>query len=96
MWYETLKKNRVRKTKSKMKTWSKLKKHIERRFLPPSYKQELHANFTSLSQENLKVEEYIQEFERLQMRVGLNEENELTITRFIDGLSIRIFNKVEL
>jgi len=37
LWYETLKKSRVRETKSKAKTWSKLKKHVERRFLPPSY-----------------------------------------------------------
>jgi len=35
------------------------------------------------------------EFE-LQLRVGLNEDNELTITRFIMGLSPGIANKVEL
>jgi len=30
------------------------------------------------------------------MRVGLNEDNELTIVRFINGLSPNIANKVEL
>jgi len=59
LWYETLKKNRVRETKSKIKAWSKLKKHMKRRYLPPSYKQELYLKITTLSQENLKVDEYI-------------------------------------
>jgi len=38
LWYETLKKNRVRETKSKIKTWSKFKKDMKKRFLSPSYK----------------------------------------------------------
>jgi len=94
--YKSLKKNKARDTKSKIKTWSKLKKHMEKRFLPPSYKQELYLKITSLSQENLKVEEYIREFEQLQTRVGLDEDNELTIARFIKGLSPSIAHKVEL
>jgi len=90
LWYETLKKNRTRETKFKIKTWSKLKKHMERRFLPLSYEQELYLKINSLSQENLKVEEHIREFEQLQMRVGLNKDNELTIARFIKGLSLAL------
>jgi len=43
-----------------------LKKHMERRFLPPSYKQELYLKITSISQKNLKVEEYIREVEQLE------------------------------
>jgi len=42
------------------------------------------------------VDEYIRELEQLQMRVGLNEDNELTIATFIKGLSPSIANKVEL
>ena len=42
---------------------AKLKKYMDKRFLPPSYKQELYLKATSLSQENHKIEEYIGEFE---------------------------------
>ena len=94
--YETLKKNRARETKSKVKTWSKLKKYMEKRFFPPSYKQELYLKITTLSQEKLQVEEYIWEFEQLHMSVGLNEDNELTIARFIKGLFPSIAHKLEL
>jgi len=48
--------------RTKIKTWSKLKKHMEKRFLPLSYKQELYLKITTLSQENLRVKEYIREF----------------------------------
>jgi len=64
--------------------------------LPPSYKQELYHKITTHCQENLKVEEYICEFEQLQMRIELNEDNELTIARFIKRLSPSIAYKVEL
>ena len=69
---------------------------MEQRFLPPSYKQELYLKITTLTQENPRVEEYIREFEQLEMRVGLTEDNELTIARFIKGLSPSIAHKVEL
>jgi len=36
---------------------------MEKTFLPPSYKKELHLKITSLNQENLKVEENPREFE---------------------------------
>jgi len=38
LWCGTLKKSRARETKSKIKIWSKLKKNMEKRFLPPLYK----------------------------------------------------------
>ena len=63
---------------------------MDKRFLPSSYKQELYLKITSLSQENLMVEEYIRMFEQLQMRVGFHEEPELKIARFIKGLSLSI------
>jgi len=65
LWYEHLRKSRAWEAKSKIKTWSKLKKHMDKRFLPPSFKQELYLMIASLDQENLKVEEYIRELEQL-------------------------------
>jgi len=41
LWYEHLKKIRAGENKSKIKTWSKLKKYADKRFLPSSSKQEL-------------------------------------------------------
>jgi len=46
LWQEHLTKSRAGEAKSKIKTSSKLKKHMDKRFLPP-YKQELHVKMTS-------------------------------------------------
>jgi len=40
-------------------------KHMDKRFLPSSDKQVLHIKIACLSQENLKMEEYVKEFEQL-------------------------------
>jgi len=39
LWHENLQRNRATEVKSKIKAWSKLKKHMEKRFLPSFYKQ---------------------------------------------------------
>ena len=83
LWYEHLKKSR------------ELKKYKDKRFLHFVYKQELYLKITSLNQVNL-IEEYIREFEQLQIRVSLDEEPELKIARSITELSPRIANTVDL
>jgi len=65
LWYKNLKRNRAREPKSKIKIWSKHKKHMVKRFLPSSYKQKLYLKITTLSQGNLKVDENIRGFEQL-------------------------------
>jgi len=61
--YKNLKRTRALEGKPLVKTWVKLKKHMDRRFLPATYKQELYLKVTSLHQGSMKVEEYIREFE---------------------------------
>jgi len=50
IWYENLKRTRAMEGKSKIKTWVKLKKHMDKRFLPATYQQELYLKVTSLQQ----------------------------------------------
>jgi len=64
LWNENLKRTRAFE-EPKVKTWVKLKKHMGRRFLPATYKQELYLKVTSLHQGSMKVEEYIREFGQL-------------------------------
>jgi len=48
LWYENLKRTRALEGKPKVTTWVKLKKHLDRRFLPATYKEELYLKVTSL------------------------------------------------
>ena len=63
--YENLKRTRALEGKPKVKIWVKLKKHMDKRFLPATYKRQLYLKVTSLHQGSMKVEEYIKEFEQL-------------------------------
>ena len=96
LWYENVKKQRTREGKTRIRTWSKLKKLMTKRFLPDNYKRELYLRVSSLSQGRLSVEEYIREFEQLQIRSGIKEEPEQTMARFIRGLQSNIAEKVDL
>jgi len=42
LWYKNLKRARALEEKSKLKNWVKLKKQMDKRFLPATYKQELY------------------------------------------------------
>nr|KYP64928.1 hypothetical protein KK1_019541 [Cajanus cajan] len=49
-----------------------------------------------LQQKNMSVEEYRQKMELYLMRVGIKEEERLTIARFLSGLNFDIRDRVEL
>ena len=96
LWYENVKKQRTREGKTRIKTWSKLKLLMTKRFLPDNYKRDLYLKVSSLSQGHSNVEEYRREFEQLQIRSGLDEEPEQTMARFLRGLDPAIAEKVDL
>jgi len=69
---------------------------MDRRFLSPTYKQELYLKVTSLPWGSMKVEEYIREFEQLQISYALREDPEQTIARFLKDLNPVILERVEV
>jgi len=96
LWYENIKRQRIRDGKSRIKTWSKLKRLMTKRFLPDNYKRDLYLKVSNLSQRRSNIEEYIREFEQLQIRSGLEEEPEQTMARFLKDLDPGIAEKVDL
>ena len=94
--YENVKKQRGREGKARIRTCSKLKKLMSNRLLPDNYKRELYLRVSSLSQGRLSVEEYIREFEQLQIRSEIEEEPKQTMARLLRGLESSIAEKVDL
>ena len=76
LWYENIKRQWAKEGRPKIRTWSKLKKLMHKQLLIDSYKDNLHLRVSSLSQGHMSVEEYIREFEQLQIRSGTEEEPE--------------------
>ena len=50
---------------------------MNKRFLPNNYNHDLYLKVTYLTQGHMSVKECIREFEKLQIRNGLEEETEL-------------------
>ncbi|XP_062004566.1 ubiquitin C-terminal hydrolase 12-like [Rosa rugosa] len=55
-WWEHLKKQRVREGKSKIRTWTKMKKEMKKKFLPQNYLVDSFLEFHEYKQRNLSVE----------------------------------------
>ena len=96
LWYENMKHERQLEGKKKIKTWSKLKECMQKRFVPHAYKQDLYLQMNNLKQGTKEVADYIREFEHLKIRTNVREAEEHTIARFIGGLNASIAEKVEL
>ena len=96
LWWENVRKKRDREGKARVRSWDKLKRLMQKRFLPESYKQDLYLKLHHLKQGDKKVEEYIREFEDLMMRSNIHEKEEQTIACCLGGLQREIAHKVEL
>ena len=73
-----------------------MKALMRKRFIPAHYYRELYKRLLCLTQGNKSVEDYHQEMELLMIRLGLEEDVEVTMARFLAGMNTEIANEVEL
>ena len=81
-----MQKQRLREERGRINTWEKLKRYMRRKYVPPSYRQQLYVQFNTLTHGNKSVKEYIQEWERLTVLCDVNDDEELRVGKFIAGL----------
>nr|GEY30552.1 hypothetical protein [Tanacetum cinerariifolium] len=87
---------RYREGKHWVESWDKMKRLMEKKFLPVTHKQDSYVEFHTLKQQTLTVEEFIAEFERVRMHCGVEENEEQTIARFLGSLRTDISDVVYL
>jgi hypothetical protein len=73
-----------------------LKTILKKRYVPKHYYRELFNCLKMITQGNKSVEEYQKELEVPMIRANVNEDEEVTMTRFLNGLNTDIANVVEL
>ena len=79
-----------------VETWDDMKAIMRKRFVPAHYYRELHKRLLRLTQGSKSVEDYHQEMELLMVCLGLEEDVEITMARFLAGMNTEIANEVEL
>ena len=96
VWWTNFCAKRVRERKTKIRTWEKLKSKLKARFLPSTYVQDFNSQLHHLNQDNLSVEEYTRQFEKLVIKCDLQELEEQTIIRYLGGVDPRYADIVDL
>ncbi|GJV87680.1 reverse transcriptase domain-containing protein [Tanacetum coccineum] len=96
LWWEHVQTQRARKGKHKVDTWDKMKRLLRDKFLPVTHKQDAYLDYQNLKQASLSVEELINDFERMRMRCGAEEDEEQIIARFLGILRPEIADIVSL
>ena len=69
---------------------------MRKRFIPPHYYREIKTKLRRLIQGSRTVDEYFKEMEMLIQRANVEEDEETTMVRFIDGLNRPIANTLRL
>lgn len=95
-WLEGLQRQRLREGRGRINTWEKLRKHMRRKYVPPTYRQQLYVKLSTLTQGAKSVQEYIQEWEKLSVLCDVAENEEMRVGKFIAGLREEIRRKLVL
>ena len=89
-WWSQTKTTRARLGKSKILSWGKLKKEMQKNFLPYNYDQLMFQKFQNLRQGNRSVDEYATEFFKMITRVEIRDTEQQLVMRFVGGLRQQI------
>ncbi|KAI4372778.1 hypothetical protein MLD38_010970 [Melastoma candidum] len=85
-WWENTNQQRRREGRDKIRSWTKMKRALTKRFLPDHYRRDLFLKLRSLQQTS-DVPEYTREFERLMLQCDVQEASKQTIARYLEDLS---------
>ena len=67
-----------------------MKNLLKQKFIPVNYSRDLRASFQYLKQGSKTIVEYSEEFMTIQARCGLDEEEDVLVKRFFNGLTLDI------
>ena len=95
IWWEQLQYNYQRQGKL-VHTWTKMKQLLQGWFLPPDYEQFSYQQYQNCWQTNQTVNEYMEEFYRLNAWLNLSETEDQLIARYIGGLKLVIQDQLAL
>ncbi|XP_035551749.1 uncharacterized protein LOC118349905 [Juglans regia] len=67
-------------------SWEEMKRRLQEKYLPQSYRGNLLDQWNALTQGNRPVTEYVTQFDEFRMRCHIVEDEAMTLSRFRQGL----------
>ena len=96
IWWQEIQLERNRRGKEKITRWDTMVDKLKKQFIPIDYKLDLFKRMKGLKQAGKYVQEYIEEFHRVLIRVGHVEENKEKVSRYLSGLQPSIQEELSL
>ncbi|XP_019184978.1 PREDICTED: uncharacterized protein LOC109179930 [Ipomoea nil] len=96
LWWDKLVLTRRRSGDRPIESWREMKIAMRKKYIPTWYYRELYQQLQDLVQGRLSVAEYDHENEKLMTKLGLEEDPQSTIARFIKGLNWDICEEMEM
>jgi len=94
-WCTALVRDRLLHHELAIAYWNDFKSALRRRHIPSYYHSEVMDKLHKLNQKNMSIEQYRQKMELYMMRTRIREHENVTMARFLSGLSLEIRDKVE-
>ncbi|KAK1601891.1 hypothetical protein QYE76_017596 [Lolium multiflorum] len=88
VWWEEVNKKREKEDLAPIDTWEEMQEVMHTRFVPTHHKRDLFNKLTQLKQSYKSVEEYYKEMHMTMMSANVDEREEQTMARFLNGLNI--------
>ncbi|KAK1680434.1 hypothetical protein QYE76_041282 [Lolium multiflorum] len=95
VWWEEVNKKRAKEDLDPIDTWEEMQEVMHTRFVPTHHKRDLFNKLTQLKQSFKSVEEYYKEMHMTMMSANVDEREEQTMARFLNGLNIPVKRIVE-
>lgn len=95
-WWDKIQHMRLRKGKSKIVSWEKMKARLHENFIPLNFAQSIFMQFNTLQQGNRNAIDYTEDFYKLMARNSIQELEEQFVARYVNGLKLTIRDEVEM
>ena len=96
LWWENFKWDRECMGKTRIRSWSKMKRELHKRFIQDNYQQEVYLKYFSFKQCNLSMVDDTREFEFLMLMSDIKELEPQTIAHYIGELKENIADVIRL
>ena len=95
-WWNFVQEDRVKKGKPKLCSWDRMVEKVKAQFLPTNYAIQTFMKLQELKQREMDVMSYTEEFHRLCIRVGHNEDEVERVAIYLSGLRLNIRDEISL
>nr|GLL37607.1 putative retrotransposon polyprotein [Ipomoea trifida] len=87
LWWKQLSRRRLEDQDEPIETWGELKREMRRKFVPSNFYRDMRRKLQELKQGSKSVREFYKEMERLKARANIQEDDETTIARILEGFN---------